>query len=284
MAETSKQLQEIVRTGVQHILKLALEAEINQFIRSHNDLAGEDGLKQIVRNGYHRVRSVKCGIGSIEVSVPRSRDRRKNVARQTVFQSRIIPRYLRRVDALDALIPQFYLKGLKTGDFSDVFSLLLDGAGEDGEEILSTSWVKWLEDQWKRDYYDRYEQHDRYVPHDQGWGDGDWFPWIFIGLGGDGEYFSSHSESYGWNKAPTPIDGLPKINTQLRNRGSMDFLSIEQDLIATSGQTYRKNGYDSGSELLFSASKPIRVPTASKKPCRWPIGKNFSKSFFKMAS
>ncbi|MCP5051000.1 MAG: hypothetical protein GY940_27800 [bacterium] len=266
MAEKSKQLQEIVRTGVQHMLKLALEAEINQFIRSHDHWVGQDGLKQIVRNGFHRSRSVRCGIGSIEVSVPRSRDRRQDVKKNTVFQSRIVPRYLRRVDALDDLIPDYYLKASMTGDFSDVFSLLL---GED-EEILSNSSVQWLREQWEKEYYDRYEQRDRHAPHDEGWGDGDWYPWIFIGLCGDGEYFSNHPKGFGRNKAPTPIEALPKTN--------------EPAFIAASGRTDEINGYDSGIKRSFSAFKPVQVSRESKKRCRWSIGKNVSKSFFKLAS
>ncbi|MCP5053620.1 MAG: hypothetical protein GY940_41015 [bacterium] len=275
MVEKSKQLQEIVRTGIQHMLKLALETEIDQFIGNHNDRVGEDGLKQIVRNGYHRVRSVQCGIGSIEVSVPRSRDRSKNVKNKTLFQSRIIPRYLRRVDELDGLLPDFYLKGLMTGDFSGVFSLLLGGTGEDecgGEEILSTSWVKWLEDQWKREYYDRYYRDDHHDKHDEGWGDGEWYPWIFIGLGGDGgyDYFSGHVEGYGRNKAPAPIDGLPKTN--------------EPTFIATGGWTYGINEYGSGIKPLFTVCKPVQVSSVPKKHCRRSIGKNFFKSSFKIAS
>ncbi|MCP5046444.1 MAG: hypothetical protein GY940_04680 [bacterium] len=278
MGEKSKQLQEIVRTGVQHMLKLALEAELNQFIRSHNNLVGEDGLKQIVRNGYHRPRSVQCGIGSIEVSVPRSRDRRKNVTHKTVFQSRIIPRYLRKVDALDDLIPDFYLNGLMTGDFSDVFTLLL---GEN-EEILSASSVKWLEEEWKREYYDRYDCHnrdDRFEPdamHERGWGegeDGEWYPWIFIGLIGDSGYFNGHADGYGRNKAPAPDDDLTKTN--------------KPTFIATSGRTYGINGCHSGIKPLFMDGKPVQMPamsTVPKKCYRRPTGKNFSGSFFKSAS
>ncbi|MCP5048512.1 MAG: hypothetical protein GY940_15185 [bacterium] len=145
MSKKRNQLSEVVRSGLQHLLELALEAEINQFIRGHDHRVGEDGLKQIVRNGYHGERTVLCAIGSITLSVPRSRDQRKNVSHKTVFQSRIVPRYLRTIDALNDLIPEFYLKGMMTGDFSGVFSLLL---GEEGA-ILSTSSEEWLYDKWK---------------------------------------------------------------------------------------------------------------------------------------
>ncbi|MCP5053846.1 MAG: hypothetical protein GY940_42155 [bacterium] len=267
--EKSQQFREIVRFGVQRILELALEAEITGFIRSHDDWVGEDGLKQIVRNGYHRERNVQCGIGSVRVTVPRSRDRRKNAADQTVFQSRIIPRYMRRVDELDKLIPDFYLKGLMTGDFSPVFSLLL---GED-EEIFSASSVKWLEEEWKREYYDRYGGTDSHDKHDGGPGEGEWYPWIFIGLMGNGGYFNSHVDGYGRHKALAPGDGLTKTN--------------EPDFIATGGQTYGINGHGSGIKPLFMDCKPVRMPTVPelpKKCYRQPTGKNFSQSIFKSAS
>jgi hypothetical protein len=37
------------------------------------------------------------------------------------FTSAILPKYMRRVPSVDALIPALYLKGISTGDFSEAY-------------------------------------------------------------------------------------------------------------------------------------------------------------------
>ncbi|MCP5053450.1 MAG: hypothetical protein GY940_40165 [bacterium] len=141
-----KPVQEVIRTGLEELLSAVLEKEIDEFIRTHRDYTGPGGLKEIVRNGYHKERAIQCKIGVIRIAVPRSRDRGRKGADKIIFQSRIIPRYMRRVDELDALIPALYLKGFLSGDFSGVFSLLL---GEDDQQLLPVSDVEDLKAQWE---------------------------------------------------------------------------------------------------------------------------------------
>ncbi|MCP5050972.1 MAG: hypothetical protein GY940_27660 [bacterium] len=142
-----KPVREIIREGVQEILRLALEAEVSDFILCLDDKVNPDGLKRIVRNGYHRERVVQCGVGAITLSVPRTRDRGKAKEDNIIFQSRIIPRYLRKVHELDSLIPFLYFKALLNGDFSEVFSLLL---GE--EDTFSGPAAVTLKREWDEDY------------------------------------------------------------------------------------------------------------------------------------
>jgi len=40
------------------------------------------------------------------------------------FSSEILPKYMRRVPSVDALIPALYLKGISTGDFSEALSAI----------------------------------------------------------------------------------------------------------------------------------------------------------------
>ncbi|MCP5054938.1 MAG: hypothetical protein GY940_47670 [bacterium] len=140
-----KPVQEVIRSGLEELLRAALEKEIEEFIRTHRDDIGPDGLKQIVRNGYHKEREIQCAVGTVRVAVPRSRDRSRKGGDKIIFQSRIIPRYMRRVNELDALIPSLYLKGLLSGDFSGLFSFLL---GEPGERLLPVSDVEEMKTQW----------------------------------------------------------------------------------------------------------------------------------------
>jgi putative transposase len=142
-------LSEIARQGAEQMLKLALEAEIEDFINSYKKEKTGDGLQRIVRNGYHQERSIQTGVGELKVIVPRSRDRAKSAIVKTEFQSSIVPRYLRRSKDIEELIPLLYLKGISSGDFSEVLSKLV------GREVsLSSNTVGRLKQEWLSEYGD----------------------------------------------------------------------------------------------------------------------------------
>ena len=56
----------------------------------------------------------------IPVRQPRIRHRDKGR-----FSSAILPKYMRRVPSVDALIPALYLKEISTGDFSEALTAIL---------------------------------------------------------------------------------------------------------------------------------------------------------------
>ena len=66
-----------------------------------------------------RERDILTGLGSIPVSVPRVRDRRKEVSQPIRFTSSILPKYLRKTKSIEELIPWLYLKGVSTNDFPE---------------------------------------------------------------------------------------------------------------------------------------------------------------------
>jgi putative transposase len=140
-------LSELARQGAQEMLRLAIEAEIEDFINVYKDEKTEDGMQRIVRNGYHQERWIQTGIGELNVSVPRSRDRKKNPLDKKEFQSGIVPRYLRRSKDIEEVIPLLYLKGISSGDFSEVLSKLM------GREVsLSSNTVGRLKKEWLAQY------------------------------------------------------------------------------------------------------------------------------------
>lgn len=143
----SKSLEEIAREGARRMLEIALEAEITDFIEQYDMIRDPQGRRQITRNGYHPRRKVATGIGEIEVRVSRSRDHRHGHPGDTCYQSKIVPPYLRRSRDLDEFIPFLYLKGISTGDFSEVLSQLM------GKDVsLSAGTVVRLKEQWEEDY------------------------------------------------------------------------------------------------------------------------------------
>jgi putative transposase len=115
-------------------------------------------LQRVVRNGRLPKRTIQTGIGDIEVSVPRIRDR----AGQLRFTSSLLPPYLRRTKTVEQLLPWLYLKGLSTGDFQEALSTLL-GPEAPG---LSASTISRLKESWKAEqqcWSRRDLSHQRYV-------------------------------------------------------------------------------------------------------------------------
>jgi len=74
--ETGSLIDDIVREGARRMLAAALEAEVNAYIAGLADQCDEVGRRLVVRNGYHRERSVTTAAGPAEVKAPRVNDRR----------------------------------------------------------------------------------------------------------------------------------------------------------------------------------------------------------------
>lgn len=137
----------IIREGAVTLLTHALEVEIQSFIQDYQGLRMDDGKQQVVRNGYLPARKVQTGIGGVPVRVPRSKDR-KDVG--IVYESAIVPRYLRRSKSIEELIPWLYLRGVSTGNFEDALKALL---GENAKG-LTASTISRLKASWTQEYQD----------------------------------------------------------------------------------------------------------------------------------
>jgi putative transposase len=151
-------LTDVLREGAQRLLAAAVEAEVSAFLARFQTEKTPTGLQRVVRNGRLPKRTIQTGIGDIEVSVPRIRDR----AGQLRFTSSLLPPYLRRTKTVEQLLPWLYLKGLSTGDFQEALSTLL-GPEAPG---LSASTISRLKESWK-DEQQRWSRrelsHRRYV-------------------------------------------------------------------------------------------------------------------------
>ena len=142
----------VLRRGAQDLLARAIEEEAKIFLESYAELIGEQGLRQVVRNGYLPERTIQTGIGSISVKVPRIRDRGDSGIR---YSSGLIPPYLRRTKNLEELLPVLYLKGISTGDFEDALTSIVgpDAIGFSSTTIsrLKQTWVSEYESWRQRD-------------------------------------------------------------------------------------------------------------------------------------
>ena len=140
-------LTEVLRDGARRLLGEAIEGEVEDWIAARVDLRDGEGRRQVVRNGYHRERTIQTGIGAVEVRQPRVRDRRPAEEAEP-FTSKLLPPYLRRTKSVEELIPWLYLKGISTGDFGDALRALL---GPDAPGLSATTITR-LKASWETDY------------------------------------------------------------------------------------------------------------------------------------
>lgn len=147
-AEGRAVLDQIVRRGAQQLLQQAIEAEVQEFVRQHDQRRDGQGHRLVVRNGYKPARRIVTGAGALEVRPPRVRDNSPDPNDRVPFSSAILPPYLRRSKAIEEFIPWLYLKGISTGDFSEALRTLL---GEQAQG-LSPNVVVRLKEQWTAEY------------------------------------------------------------------------------------------------------------------------------------
>jgi putative transposase len=140
----SLSIDEIARIGAQQMLKQALVAEFQAYIDQHKDSLIE-GKSAVVKNGYHKERSITVGSGQVAVKVPRSRSRKEGIDE---FSSAIVPKYIRRSLKIEEAIPLLYLRGISTNNMYPALEKLL-GPNVSG---LSASNVSKLKNCWSGEY------------------------------------------------------------------------------------------------------------------------------------
>jgi putative transposase len=137
-------LEQLISEGARKMLQAAIEQEVEDYLQAHRGQQSADGGRAtVVRNGHLPERQLVTGVGPLPVCQPRVRHRDGQP-----FTSAILPKYLRRVPSVDALIPALYLKGVSTGDFSEALAAIL---GENARGLSATNIVR-LKASWEADY------------------------------------------------------------------------------------------------------------------------------------
>jgi len=137
-------LTELVRHGARDLIAKAVEAELEMLLAQHSDLKA-NGKQAVIRNGFLPSRTIQTGIGSVDVKVPKVRDRSGQGIK---FNSKLIPPYLKRTKSVEEFLPWLYLKGISTGDFSDTLKSLL-GESTKG---LSANTISRLKGKWEDEH------------------------------------------------------------------------------------------------------------------------------------
>ena len=87
---TTDLLTATLQRGATQLLAAALEEEVQKHLGEYAERKLADGRRRIVRNRYLPKRSIQTGIGAVEVSVPRARDRGEE-EEKLEFKSSLIP-------------------------------------------------------------------------------------------------------------------------------------------------------------------------------------------------
>ena len=161
--EIDDPLTSILRSGARRLLTQAVEVEAAAFLAAMKDLKLPDGRGRVVRHGHGPERTIQTGIGPVEVSSVKIRDRGAAIDGARIrFSSAILPKWARRTKSLDALLPVLYLRGVSTGDFQEALAALL---GKNAPN-LSPAVIARLTAEWQADY-DAWQKRDlsarRYV-------------------------------------------------------------------------------------------------------------------------
>ena len=142
--EIQSDLDRLLREGARQMLEVALQVEVAEYIKEHQEERDEHGHRKVRRNGFHAPRELVTGVGKVPMRQPRVDDRREEES----FTSAILPRYARRAPSIDALIPVLYLKGLSTSSFPEALKAIL------GDHVsgLSPANIVRLKQVWEKEY------------------------------------------------------------------------------------------------------------------------------------
>jgi len=115
-------LEEYARAKIQGWVQELLEEEITEFLgREKSERRAAVDAGEGYRNGYGKPRRISMMAGTVTVRRPRVRGWEER------FESRILPLFVRRTEAVGELLPQLYLHGLAQGDFALALRGLLGG-------------------------------------------------------------------------------------------------------------------------------------------------------------
>src|SRR6202049_2952854 len=135
-------LEKFARGRIQSWLQDVLEEEVAELLgRGKSQRRAAVDAPAGYRNGDGKKRRLSMMAGTLEGKRPRVRGLEQR------FESRLLPLFVRRTEAVSELLPQLYLHGLAQGDFE----LALRGLLGDGAP-LSASSIERLRAKWQLEY------------------------------------------------------------------------------------------------------------------------------------
>lgn len=144
-------LEEKIREESRKLIESIYEDEVQQFLSRMASIVDENGKRMVVRNGYHKERTIQTACGDVELRLPRVDDRKS----AEKFVSKILPPFVRKIPTVETLIAALYLAGVSSNKFQEALSSVF---GEDSKGFspntiirLTKNWIKEFQEWKKRD-------------------------------------------------------------------------------------------------------------------------------------
>lgn len=135
-------LETLVREKVKGYIQDILEEEVTEFLGRGKSQRRKEGvdMPEGYRNGHGKVRKLALMNGTVTLRRPRVRDNEG-------FESRVLPLFQRKSEAVKSLLPELYLHGLAQKDFELALRGLLGDAAP-----LSAASIGRLKAKWHNEY------------------------------------------------------------------------------------------------------------------------------------
>jgi len=202
-------LTDLLRSGARKLIEEAVESEMQELLSHYSNRRTDTGHAGVVRNGYLPERELQTGIGPVTIKIPKVRSR---TGEPVVFQSALVPPYVRKTRSLEAALPWLYLKGISSGEMGEALKVLV---GSDAKGLSATTITR-LKQVWGDEYRDWSE---RRLDNET---------WVYIWA--DGIYSGIRSDQ-------EKLCALVIIG--VNDRGEKHFLAIE-DGVRESTQSWRE--------------------------------------------
>ena len=141
---TRSALEEVLRDGAKRMLQEAIETEVLEYVQRFNEMKDKMNKRLVTRNGHLPPRDILTGLGPINIRQPRVRDKRDGEC----FSSSVLPKYKRKTQSLEQLIPELYLRGISTNNFPEALSALL---GKNAVGLSPANIIR-MKEVWEQEY------------------------------------------------------------------------------------------------------------------------------------
>lgn len=152
VTESTGEVPEMRKTSVWESLRSLFLSKIQEYLQDllneeADDLVGrkryerakteELNTRRVYRNGFGKSRALTTPLGEIHVQRPRIRGLEQR------FESRVLPLFKRKTDSVGELLPELYLHGLATRDFTLALRGLLGDQAPLSPQSIQRLTAKW---------------------------------------------------------------------------------------------------------------------------------------------
>ena len=124
-------LEEAIRARAREVIESLYEDEVQRFLNKTSSIVDKTENKLVVRNGFHKERTILITNGYVTVRLPRVDDRA--LEEKDRFVSKVLPPFARKTPTVEAILSAAYLAGISSNKFS---AMLYDVLGEEAKGLI----------------------------------------------------------------------------------------------------------------------------------------------------